>query len=63
MNRLEKSDSDKVLTGVCGGLATWLGWDATLVRILFVALSIFGFGSFILLYLVMAVIMPKPGSV
>ena len=63
MNRLEKSDSDKVLTGVCGGLATWLGWDATIVRILFVALTIFGFGSFALLYLVMALIMPKPGSV
>lgn len=63
MNRLVKSESDKVLTGVCGGVAAWLGWDATIVRILFVALTIFGFGSFALLYLVMALIMPKPGSV
>ncbi|MEQ9512874.1 MAG: PspC domain-containing protein, partial [Balneola sp.] len=34
--KLRKSRSDKMLAGVCSGLAEYLGWDPTIVRILFV---------------------------
>ncbi len=59
-NPLRRSRHNKVLAGVCGGLAEWLGWDATLVRILYVVLSILS-AAFpgILVYVVMWIVMPK----
>lgn len=58
-NRLERSD-DRVIGGVCGGFAEWLGWDPTLVRILYVAVSIFS-AAFpgILFYIIMWIVMPS----
>ncbi len=58
-NRLERSD-DRVIAGVCGGFAEWLGWDPTLVRILYVAVSIFS-AAFpgILFYIIMWIVMPS----
>lgn len=38
--RLRRSRRHKVLGGVCGGLADWLGWRPTLVRLLYVVVSI-----------------------
>ena len=38
---LQRSRKNRMIAGVCGGLAEWLGWDPTLVRILFVLVSIF----------------------
>ncbi|MGW4249057.1 PspC domain-containing protein, partial [Nocardia sp. NPDC004722] len=35
--RLTRSSTDSWIGGVCGGLAEYLGWNANLVRILFVA--------------------------
>lgn len=58
-NRLTKSSSDKMLFGVCGGIAEYWGWDATIVRIIFVVATLFGMGSPIIIYLVLAVIMPR----
>lgn len=37
---LARNPNDKWLAGVCGGIARWLGWDSTLVRILYVLVSI-----------------------
>ncbi|HVP72471.1 MAG TPA: PspC domain-containing protein [Phycisphaerales bacterium] len=37
---LHRSRTDRMLGGVCGGLARWLGWDPTLTRILYVLLSL-----------------------
>ncbi|MDG5767349.1 PspC domain-containing protein [Balneolales bacterium ANBcel1] len=59
MKRLTKSTYDSILLGVCGGIAEYLGWDATLVRIIFVVAAILGVGSFVLLYLILAIIMPR----
>ena len=33
---LHRSRNDKVIAGVCGGLAKWLGWNSTTVRVLYV---------------------------
>jgi phage shock protein C len=48
--RLHRSRSDKMLGGVCGGLAESLDVDAGLIRIGLVALTVFGFGAGVLLY-------------
>ncbi len=56
--RLVKS-RDKMLFGVCGGLGNYFSVDPTFIRLLFVA-AFFGFGTGFLVYLVLAIIMPKP---
>jgi phage shock protein PspC (stress-responsive transcriptional regulator) len=57
--RLRKSN-DKIIAGVCGGIAEWLGWDKTLVRFLYVMISIVSIAfPGILVYLLLWVIMPK----
>jgi phage shock protein C len=56
--RLRKS-RDRILGGVCGGIAEWLGWDPTLVRILYVIVSVASVAfPGILVYLVLWLIMP-----
>ena len=58
-NPLRRSVDDRVIAGVCGGLARWLGWDPTLVRVLYVVVSVLS-AAFpgILVYLVLWVVMP-----
>jgi len=60
---LRRSTSDHLLAGVCGGLAQWLGWDATLVRVLYVLLSVLS-AAFpgIIVYLILWLIMPPDAA-
>ncbi len=58
--RLTLSTSDKMIGGVCGGIAAYFGIDPTLVRILAVVLALVAGGG-ILAYLLAWIIMPKPG--
>ena len=52
--------TNKVVAGVLGGLAEFFGIDSTLVRICFVALSIFSAGfPGLLLYIIMLLLMPE----
>lgn len=53
--------NDKMIAGVCGGLAEYLGWSPTMMRIAFVLVSIVS-AAFpgILVYLVLSVVMPRP---
>jgi phage shock protein C len=61
--RLHRSRSNKMIAGVCGGLAEWLGWDPTLVRILYVVVSIASVAfPGILVYLVLWLVMPERQS-
>lgn len=57
-SRLQRSSADRVLTGVCGGLGRHTGVDPILFRIGFVAL-VFAAGTGILLYLALAILMPR----
>ena len=59
-NPLRRSRQNRMIAGVCGGLAEWLGWDPTLVRVLYVAVSILS-AAFpgILVYIVLWVLMPE----
>ena len=52
--RLDRSEG-KVF-GVCAGLANYMNVDPMIVRLVFVAGTIFGFGSFILIYLAIALL-------
>lgn len=56
-----RRSNNKIIAGVCGGIAEWLGWDPTLVRVGYVLLSIFS-AAFpgILVYLVLWIVMPSP---
>jgi phage shock protein PspC (stress-responsive transcriptional regulator) len=63
--RLTLSESDRQLAGVCGGLAEYFGVDSTLVRLLWVIVSIF-VGAIIgglIAYLVAWLIIPRPASI
>lgn len=56
--RLYRDDSDKMLGGVCGGIASYLRIDPTIVRLVF-ALIAFAGGTGILLYIILWVILPS----
>lgn len=56
--RLCRSSSQKMLAGVCGGVAEYLGWDVTIVRVIWIVLTLAG-GSGILLYLILWLVMPQ----
>lgn len=60
--KLHRSN-DKVIAGVCGGLAEWLGWPANRVRILYVLVSILS-AAFpgTLVYIILWFVMPKAES-
>jgi phage shock protein C len=61
-SRLMRSESDKMIAGVCGGLAAYLGVDPVLVRLGFVIL-ILASGIGLPIYLVLWLIMPTSSRV
>jgi len=60
--RLERSTKNKVVAGVCGGIAEYLQVDPTLVRVFFVVGTIVTGGLGLLAYIVLIVLMPLPGQ-
>jgi phage shock protein C len=58
--QLLRSRDDRMLAGVCGGLALWLGWYSTAVRVVYVLLSFFSVAfPGILVYIILALVMPS----
>ncbi|EOL42149.1 PspC protein [Enterococcus phoeniculicola] len=57
--KLTKSNRNVVLTGTLAGIAEYLGIDPTIIRVIYVALSMFLIGSPIILYIIMALIIPS----
>ena len=50
----------KLIAGVCGGIAKWLGWDPTLVRLGYVVLSVISAGfPGVLIYILLWILMPQ----
>jgi phage shock protein PspC (stress-responsive transcriptional regulator) len=48
-----------MIAGVCGGIARWLGWDPTAVRVLYVLVTVFSGGvPGIVAYVILALVMP-----
>ena len=56
--RLYKSNQNKMIDGVCGGIAEYFGVDPTVVRLIWALFSLMG-GSGILAYIIAAIIIPR----
>jgi phage shock protein C len=55
---MKRDLKNKLIFGVCSGLGNYLGLDASVVRLIFAASTLLGFGLPIIIYLVLAIIMP-----
>lgn len=60
--RLFRNENDKVIGGVCGGLANYFGLDPMVVRIIFVVVSL-AFGTGVLAYLILWIAVPSSASI
>lgn len=56
--KLYRSYDNRIIAGVCGGVAEYLNLDPTIIRLIWILLS-FGFGFGILTYLLAIIIVPK----
>lgn len=57
---LYRSRKNRIIAGVCGGLAEWLGWSPSWVRLLYVLISIFS-AAFpgLIVYIILWVVVPN----
>lgn len=58
-NKKLTRSNNRMLAGVCAGLAEYFGWDVTVVRILYVLATIFTAFSGIIIYIVLWLVMPE----
>jgi phage shock protein PspC (stress-responsive transcriptional regulator) len=57
---LHRSRKHRMIAGVCGGIAEWLGWDPTIVRVLYILVSIVSIAfPGILVYLILWLVIPQ----
>ncbi|MDR0843587.1 MAG: PspC domain-containing protein [Tannerella sp.] len=59
VKRLYRSSEDKMIAGVCAGIAEYFSLDPTLVRIGYILLSIFTFFSGVIAYLILWIVIPR----
>lgn len=59
--KLYRSETDKMIGGVCGGLAEYFNIDSSIVRLIFVFVLLYG-GSGLLAYLILWVVLPSSSS-
>ena len=57
MARLTLDKANKKILGVCAGLANWTGIDAMIIRLIFAVATVVGFGSPVLIYILLALIL------
>jgi phage shock protein C len=62
MKRLYRSETDKVIAGVCGGLSEYFNIDPVIIRILFLLIALPG-GISILVYFVFWIAMPLKSTI
>ena len=65
MKKLCKIESEGKVSGVCAGLSRYFNIDVTVIRLLWLLAIFFGVGSPVLIYIVMAIVLPEydPDSV
>ncbi len=56
--KLTRSQTNRKISGVCGGIAEYFNVDPTIIRIAFVIATIIGIGTPILIYIILIFIMP-----
>ncbi|WP_379132847.1 PspC domain-containing protein [Paenibacillus sp. sgz500958] len=59
MKKLYRSQVDKKISGLFGGLAIWLGVDATILRLIAVVLVLCSVGSVVFFYILASILVPK----
>jgi phage shock protein PspC (stress-responsive transcriptional regulator) len=60
---LQLSNRNRLIAGACGGIAEWLGWNVTLVRVLYVFVSVVSVAfPGILVYLILWALMPRAAA-
>lgn len=59
VRKLRRSQSDRMVAGVCGGAAKLLGVDAAILRIILVAATLLGFGTGALVYIACWLLVPE----
>ncbi len=59
MRKLYLSDANKKIGGVCGGIGEYFDLDPTLVRIIFILVTLLSFGLGIVAYILIWMIIPK----
>lgn len=57
--KLTKSTSNRMISGVCGGIGEYFNLDATLVRLIWAILTVGGIGSGLILYIIAAIVIPE----
>lgn len=62
VRKLYRSRTDKMIAGVCGGIAKYFNVDATIVRLLFILFFILGGGA-LLVYVIMWLIVPQEPTI
>ncbi|NOU93707.1 PspC domain-containing protein [Paenibacillus sp. LMG 31456] len=63
MNKLQRSTSNRRLTGLCGGLAEFLGISPTLVRLMMIIAGLCSFGTTVFVYFIASLFIPKQSYV
>ncbi|MBI4130031.1 PspC domain-containing protein [Candidatus Roizmanbacteria bacterium] len=58
---LYRSEKDRMIAGVCGGLAIYFNMDASLVRVLWILITLLG-GSGILIYIILWIVLPTESN-
>lgn len=59
--KLYRSETDKMIGGVCGGMAEYFNIDSSIVRLIFIFVLLYG-GSGLLVYLILWVVLPSSSS-
>ena len=59
VKKLYRSNSDRMIAGICGGIGEYFAVDATLVRLIFVIGSIFSFSALFWIYIIMLIVVPE----
>jgi phage shock protein C len=59
VKRLYRSTNDRMLGGVCGGIANYINLDPTVIRLLFVLLLFITAGTMFIVYLVLMIVIPE----
>ena len=57
--RLTKSPSNRMISGVCGGIGEYFNLDATLIRMIWAILTICGICSGLIIYIIAAIVIPE----
>ena len=64
MDKKLKRSRNQMIAGVCAGFAEYMGWDVTLVRVIYAILSISSAGfPGLLLYIILWLVMPLEGEI